>query len=195
MNLRKVELTRETKETKVTIEFNPDVQDGIEIDSGVPFVNHLLEAMAFHGGFGLKIRARGDVDVDHHHVVEDIGLVFGKLLHKITTGSGNIHRFGYSVIPMDEALSEVSIDACGRPTLVFADNFPQNKIGDFDLCLVQEFLKALTSKAKIAVHAQIRYGENSHHMAESLFKALGKSLSQAYSKADDLQSTKGTLMK
>ena len=195
MNQRKVDLTRETKETKVMIEFNPDVQDGIEIDSGVPFVNHLLEAMAFHGGFGLKIKARGDVDVDHHHVVEDIGLVFGSILHKITTDSGNIHRFGYSVIPMDEALSEVSIDACGRPTLVFANNFPQSKIGDFDLCLVQEFLKALASKAKIAIHAQIRYGENSHHMAESLFKALGKSLSQAYSKADDLQSTKGTLMK
>ena len=177
------------------IEFDPDAQEGIEIDTGVPFVNHLLEAMAFHGGFGLKIQARGDVEVDHHHIVEDIGLVFGSALHKVATDYGNVHRFGYSVIPMDEALSEVTIDVCGRPTLVFTDSFPQGRIGDFDLCLIQEFLKALTSRAKIALHAKVRYGENSHHMAESLFKALGKSLREAYSKSEDLRSTKGTLTK
>jgi imidazoleglycerol-phosphate dehydratase len=195
VDLRKVDLTRETKETKVTIELNPDVRDEVDIATGVPFVNHLLEAMAFHGGFGLKIRASGDVDIDHHHLVEDIGLVLGTLLHRIAADFGNIKRFGYSVIPMDEALSEVSIDVCGRPTLVFNNDFPQSKIGDFDLCLIQEFLKALTNSAKVAVHAHIRYGRNSHHMAESLFKALGKALRQAYTQTEELQSTKGTIMK
>ncbi|MBN1797440.1 MAG: imidazoleglycerol-phosphate dehydratase HisB [Spirochaetales bacterium] len=195
MKQRKSQLTRKTKETHVTIEINLDKSDTIDIATGVPFFNHLLHAMAFHGNFGLKVKAEGDIDVDAHHIVEDLGLVLGEILCGLVTNSGSVMRFGHAVIPMDEALSEIAIDVCGRPTCVYDAEFPQTTVGAFDLLLLREFFFALANRAKISIHVRTRAGKNSHHMAESLFKALGKALSQAYTYNEKIKniSTKGTI--
>ncbi len=195
MNNRKVRFTRKTKETDVIVELSPDAPGSIEIATGVAFFDHLLTAMAFHGDFSLKVSAQGDPDIDPHHLVEDTGLVLGESLKKLVAEYGHVNRFGHAVIPMDEAISEIIIDACGRPTLVFKAAFPQERVGDFDLSLLREFFIALTNRASISLHAHIRYGENSHHMAECLFKALGKALKQSYSRKENVLSTKGTLDK
>jgi len=193
VDLRKIELTRETEETKVRLTLRPDEPKPVSVRTEAAFLNHLLEAMCFHGGISLEIDASGDTDVDLHHLVEDVGLVLGDALHQAAFDFGPVRRFGHSVIPMDEALSEVVVDVCGRPTLVFSGRFPQERIGDFDAILVKEFLTALTARARIALHGILRAGENSHHMAESLFKALGRSLADAYARGDAIRSTKGTL--
>ncbi len=195
MKQRKAQLTRKTKETHVTVEINLDKPDVIDIDTGVPFFNHLLHSMAFHGKFSLTVKAKGDIDVDAHHVVEDIGLVLGEILSGLVFDSGAVMRFGHAVIPMDEALSEAAIDICGRPTCVYNACFPQATAGSFDLPLLREFFFALANRAKISIHVNTRTGKNSHHMAESLFKALGKALSQAYTYNDKTTniSTKGTI--
>jgi len=169
----------------------------IDINTNIPILDHLLQSMAFHGGFSLIIKAQGDLNIDAHHVVEDIGIVFGDVLNSIIREFGSVERFGYAVIPMDEALSEVDIDVCGRSTCVFNAQFPQTHIGTFDLSLLREFFTALANRAKISLHATIRTGQNSHHMAESLFKALGKALFLAYEpkKQDNKDmSTKGTTL-
>jgi imidazoleglycerol-phosphate dehydratase len=196
MGKRKTISSRKTKETDIHIEIDPDGEGNISIKTGVPFLDHLLHAMAFHGGFDLTIKAKGDLDVDPHHLIEDTGIVLGQTLLNIVTEYGSIVRFSYAIIPMDDALSEVVIDVCGRPSLIYKAMFPQRRVGDFDTALLKEFLTGLTSRAGMSLHAHIRYGENSHHMAESLFKALGKAIKIAYTKTGDNQgemSTKGTI--
>ena len=136
----------------------------------------MLTAMSFHGRFSLTVEGKGDIDVDPHHLVEDVGLVLGQAFPPCFEKSGSVARFGHSVIPMDEALSEVTIDVCGRPTLSLHASFPQPTAGTFDLSLLREFFGGLASQARISLHIEIRRGENSHHMAESAFKALGKAL-------------------
>ena len=195
MKQRKAQLTRKTKETHVAIEIDLCQSGAIDVATGVPFFNHLLHAMAFHGQFNLKVKAEGDTDVDAHHIVEDIGLVLGDILSGLVKDSASIMRFGHAVIPMDEALSEIALDVCGRPTCVYNAEFPQATVGNFDLLLLREFFFALANRAKISIHVYTRSGKNSHHMAESLFKALGKALGQAYAyneKITDI-STKGTI--
>ena len=146
-----------------------------------PPLDHLLEELTSQGDSSPGGRARGDVAVDYHHVVEDVGLVLGEALRRTVEDHGAVQRFGLAVIPMDEALSEVAIDVCGRPTAVVQARFPQQIIGEaFSVGLVREFLVALASRAGMSLHAHVRYGENSHHMVESLFKALGKAVAQAY---------------
>ncbi|MBN1525656.1 MAG: imidazoleglycerol-phosphate dehydratase HisB [Spirochaetales bacterium] len=171
---------RITKETSVEISLDMSAVEPVEIETSVPFFNHLLTSMAFHGHFSLTVAASGDTDVDAHHVVEDTGLVFGDVLHELSLGRDSLARFGHAVIPMDEALSEVNLDVCGRSACVFEAAFPQQLVGTFDTALLKEFLLALAQRAKISLHAEIRRGDNSHHMAESMFKALGKALSAAY---------------
>ena len=146
-------------------------------------------------GFALKVKAEGDVDVDPHHLVEDIGLVLGDALAKSAEKAGIVKRYGYSIIPMDEAVSEAVIDICGRPSMVLNAEFPQAYSGTFDMALIREFLIALSNRAQIALHCTCRYGQNSHHMAEALFKALGKAIAQSYAAADSDQvlSTKGLI--
>jgi imidazoleglycerol-phosphate dehydratase len=190
---RKAGVARKTKETDISIELSPDKPGLIKIESGIPFFDHLLNAMAFHGDFSLRVTARGDAEVDPHHMVEDVGLVLGDVWKKLISEHGHIKRFGHAVIPMDEALAEVTLDVCGRPSLVYRAEYPQGRVGDFDLALLREFFLAVTSRAGMSLHAHVRYGENSHHMAESLFKALGKALKQAYAAEREVLSTKGTL--
>ena len=198
MSIRKTVAERKTKETCIAVELDLDEPGSIDVETGVPFFDHLLGAAAFHGRFGLRVRAQGDTEVDFHHVVEDTGLVVGDALEKILAEHGEVERFGHSIIPMDEALSEAVVDVCGRSTLVFEPSFPQAMVGSFDVALIREFLSALAMRARIALHVRLIHGVNSHHMAESLFKALGRALKAAYTarsshEGTDGMSTKGTI--
>jgi imidazoleglycerol-phosphate dehydratase len=193
---RKTSQSRKTKETEISVSVDLDEAEPIDIDTGVPFFDHLLKAMGFHGGFSLVVKAAGDLSVDAHHLVEDTGIVLGDVFLALAGGSPSIQRFGHAVIPMDEALSEVSIDVCGRSACVYRARFPQKLVGAFDTALIREFLHALAQHAKICLHASVREGENSHHMAECLFKALGRALAGAYAPAAANRqsiSTKGTI--
>lgn len=180
---RRGEVKRDTKETKIHAVVDCDNQGELEVSTELPFFDHMLTAMAFHGGFGLTVSASGDLDVDPHHVVEDTGIVIGTCLEKIFREAGPVQRFGHSVVPMDEALSEAVIDICGRPTLVYRADFPHPYAGEFALWLFREFFSGLAMGASIALHLECRYGENSHHMIEALFKALGKAIGRAYTPA------------
>ncbi|WP_319560939.1 imidazoleglycerol-phosphate dehydratase HisB [Marispirochaeta sp.] len=194
MEARRITQERNTKETQIKLLLDLDNGTIPEIDTPVPFFNHILTSMAFHGGFFLKLSASGDIDVDPHHLVEDTGLVLGDALKEAVLSYGSIKRFGHAVIPMDDALSEVTIDASGRPFLVFSADFPQEYAGNFPLCLVREFFIALSSRGGLTLHADCRYGDNSHHMAEALFKALGKALGQSFGRRTGTPaSTKGSL--
>lgn len=195
---RCVRVERETEETQIRIEIDMDLASPPKIDSSIPFFDHMLHAFAFHGGFFLDVEARGDTEVDYHHLVEDTGLVLGACLREIVERHGAVRRFSSALMPMDEALAEVVLDVCGRPTAIVRADFPQPTIkDDFDLVLVREFLVALASRAAISLHVDVRYGENSHHMAEALFKALGRAVAAAYRRADGeaaSMSTKGALL-
>lgn len=190
---------RKTAETDISLTLtlgsleNPAARPEIRMD--LPFFAHMLTAMAFHGGFSLKLAASGDVDVDPHHLVEDVGLVLGEAFREIRKKSGPFKRFGHSVVPMDEALSEVTLDVSGRPYLVYRAEYPQDRAGDFSLSLIKEFLQALAVRGEMNIHASCLYGENGHHMAEALFKALGRALGQAFTPAEgqNVLSTKGSL--
>ena len=192
---RKAEVVRKTKETDISIIVDPDSNAEPEISTSLPFFDHILYSMAFHGGFFLKIEASGDIDVDPHHLVEDTGLVLGDAFKKAAAAGPSLCRFGHFIVPMDDSLSEVTLDAAGRPYLVYRADYPQSRAGNFDVFLLRDFLKSFSDRAGLTLHAECRYGENSHHMAESLFKALGKALGQAYRPADDgkIRSTKGSL--
>ena len=195
MGKRITRMERSTKETTVSVIFDPDQSGTLNIKTGVPFFDHMLKAMSFHGGFSLTVQAEGDLDIDYHHLVEDVGLVLGDTLTEIITCFGDVQRYGHAVIPMDEALAEVAVDVCGRANVVFAADFPQERVGLFDLALIREFIHALATRARITLHARIVYGVNAHHMAEALFKALGKALRRAYQPAEATElgmSTKGT---
>lgn len=189
-NPRRIESKRTTKETDVTVGLDLCGPADIRVDTGLPFFDHLLTSMAFHGGFGLTLKARGDVQVDAHHLVEDTGLVFGTALADIQRRCQPVARFGHAVIPMDEALAEVAVDVCGRPTLGYRPRFPQARAGSFDLWLLREFFLALVDQARISVHVDTRGAENSHHVAEAMFKALGRALAEAYGPGRAM-STKG----
>lgn len=170
---------RQTKESDITVALDFSERSEPDANTGLPFLDHMLSAMAFHGGFSLAVDARGDLEVDPHHLVEDTGMVIGTCLSQLLE-KGTVARFGHAVIPMDEALSEVTVDVCGRATLVYAPNYPQEHSGEFPMWLFREFFCGLVSTSRIALHLNCRSGENAHHMIESLFKALGKALAAAY---------------
>ena len=191
-----VVIERKTKETQITLRLDLDSRNPPRISTGLPFFEHLLTAFSFHGGFYLEIMAQGDLEVDAHHLVEDVGLVLGMAFQKAEATRNPVHRWGFSVIPVDESLSEVVIDVCNRPTCVYKANYPQTHVGTFDLALIREFLIAFSNRSAMSLHALCRYGENAHHMVESLFKALGKACAQAYAPSDPswgVPSTKGSL--
>ncbi len=190
-----ISVKRKTKETDISVSIDMKDNSSIDIKTESPFLSHMLNEFSFHGGFSLIIKASGDMDVDPHHLVEDAGLVIGQVFSQLAEKTGPVCRYGHSVIPMDDALSEVTIDACGRPYLVYNVEYPQNYAGDFDLSLIREFMLAFANSAKINLHCQSRYGVNGHHIAESLFKALGKAAAVAYKKAGTGSplSTKGQL--
>lgn len=196
MNPQQAEITRDTRETRISARVDLSDATTIDINSGIAFFDHMLTGMAFHGSIGLYLRAEGDLDVEYHHTVEDVGLVLGDALYQVFQQLGSVQRFGHAIIPMDDALGEAVIDVCNRPYLVYNADYPQDYCGQFPVALFREFFWALAVRARINLHLVARYGLNSHHMTEALFKALGRAISQAYQpKSGDgsAMSTKGTI--
>ena len=184
--------TRKTKETDITVELC--LEGGpVDISTGIGFFDHMLTAFAVHGGFGLRLQAKGDLEVDCHHTVEDTGIVLGKALAKALGDKGGIARYGSFYIPMDEALAFTSLDVSGRPFLVFHGSFQQERVGDYDTCMTEEFLRAFAMNSGITLHSSVLYGANAHHEIEGIFKSLGHALKQAVQQQDGTLSTKGVL--
>jgi imidazoleglycerol-phosphate dehydratase len=193
-----ITVSRTTKETDISLSLAQKAsgREALSIDTQLPFYDHKLTAMAFHGGFSLTLKARGDINVDYHHLVEDTGLVLGEAFHQLLEKNKSVQRFGHQVIPMDDALSEAVIDTAERPCLVYQAEFPQAHSGNFPMALLKEFFLAFTQKARVNLHLICRYGDNSHHIAEALFKAFGRALGTAYTPRSGEQkdmSTKGAL--
>ncbi len=193
--MRTSEIFRQTKETSISAKLiiNPQNSE-YQIDTTIGFLNHMLELFAKHGNFNLYISGKGDTNVDFHHIVEDIGIVLGQLFFKALNDFKGIKRYGSKTIPMDDALSSVTIDISNRPYLVYNVNFPKERVGDFDVELFEEFFNAFSNNLRCNLHIKNHYGKNSHHIIESIFKAFGYALSEAVSiSGDQILSTKGTL--
>ncbi len=192
--MRTSEITRKTKETDITLKLCLDGGE-VKIDTGIGFFDHMLNSFATHGGFGLEISAKGDLEVDGHHTVEDVGIVLGKAFNEALGDKGSIERFGSLYVPMDEALAFASVDVSGRPFLVFDAEFPQAVCGDYDCSLTVEFMRALAYNAQITLHIKSVYGDNSHHITEAVFKAAAHALKAAVAQNNSGKpmSTKGVL--
>ena len=187
---------RITKETKITTSLNLNGQGNNRIDTGIPFFDHMLILFAVHGFFDLEISATGDLDVDFHHTVEDVGIVLGTALKNALGNRNGIKRFGHAVVPMDDTLAQITIDLSNRSYLVY--NIPQifYQSDKFDLSLAKEFFRAFANNTGMNLHINVLYGENNHHIIEAIFKATGKALDQAVSfdkRTQNVLSTKGTL--
>lgn len=183
--------SRKTAETDIQLSIDLTRRDGSSIQTTVPFFDHMLTAMSFHGGFQLTVQADGDTDVDAHHLVEDTGLVLGDAFSDVLS-EGGLVRFAHAMVPMDDALAEAVIDAGGRPYLVYNADYPQSHAGSFDLSLIREFFYAFAVRSRCNVHLHARYGENGHHMAEAMFKAFGIALGKAFApRGNAAMSTKG----
>lgn len=196
MGDRIITINRVTKETEINLTLNLSGSGKVSSNTGLPYMDHMFTAMAFHGKFDLSIEAKGDLEVDAHHLVEDLGLVLGQALRESVEKYGGVNRYAHKVIPMDEALSEIVIDVCMRPYLVYNVRYPQEFSGNFQMHLLREFFHGLSSRGAITLHVICRYGENAHHMSEALFKALGMALKEAYTPIDygtESMSTKGKL--
>lgn len=193
---REAEVHRKTGETDISVRLNLDGEGKYDIDTGIGFLDHMLNLMAKHGLIDLKIKAKGDLEVDGHHTVEDVGIVLGQCLKKALGDKNGIKRYGTSFVPMDEALAYVSIDVSGRPFIVFDCNFTSEKLGEMDTELFEEFLRAFAFNSGITLHARVLYGKNNHHMIEAIFKALGRALREAVDRdyrINGVMSTKGIL--
>lgn len=194
---RKASLQRETKETDIKIGLNIDGKGKTDVLTSIPFLDHLLDNFGKHGLFDLEIKAKGDIEIDQHHTVEDIGIALGEVFLKALGDKKGINRAGYFVFPLDEALSVVSVDISGRTFLNFDCKFKKDKIGDLDSDLIKEFFWGFARALKATIHIRALYGENEHHKAESLFKAFGKAMKVACSKdkriLKELPSTKGLI--
>ncbi|MDR3300782.1 MAG: imidazoleglycerol-phosphate dehydratase HisB [Candidatus Accumulibacter sp.] len=195
--MRQAEITRNTLETQVTVRLNLDGTGQRQFDTGVPFLEHMLEQVARHGLIDLDIAARGDLHIDAHHTVEDIGITLGQALSRALGDKQGIRRYGHAYVPLDEALSRVVIDLSGRPELVFNVSFTRSTVGVFDVDLVREFFQGLSNHAAITLHIDNLRGENTHHQAETVFKAFGRALRMAVEAdpraAGSVPSTKGAL--
>ncbi|MGE0847391.1 MAG: imidazoleglycerol-phosphate dehydratase HisB [Flavobacteriaceae bacterium] len=194
---RKATIRRETSETRIAVGVELDGKGSSAISTGVGFFDHMLDQLARHGLFDIEVRAEGDLHIDDHHTVEDVGIALGQAFDKALGDRRGIRRYAAIDLPMDEALTRVAVDVSGRPFLVWRTEFPRAKIGTFDTDLVREFFQAFAQNARVTVHVETLYGDNSHHIAETCFKALARALREAVSidprTADMVPSTKGTL--
>lgn len=194
--MRKSQITRNTTETKISVKLTLDGTGKYKIDTGIGFFNHMLELFSKHSLIDLKIEAKGDLNVDEHHIIEDTGIVLGEALKKALGDKKGIQRYGF-LLPMDESLTEVAIDLGGRPYLVWNVAFKREKIGDMPTELFEDFFRALADGLRANIHINLKYGRNEHHMAEGIFKAFARSMRFAVSKderiKDLLPSTKGKL--
>lgn len=193
---RYAELSRNTKETQISMKFSVDGTGKSQIDTGVGFFDHMLEGFAKHGFFDLDVKVKGDLQVDAHHTVEDTGIVLGNAIKEALKDKAGIKRYGYFILPMDDALALCSIDLCGRPYFSFECEFPTERVGYMDTELVREFFYAVSYSAGMNLHMKMLSGINSHHMIESLFKSFAKALDEATMvdpRISGVLSTKGTL--
>ncbi|MCH4013225.1 MAG: imidazoleglycerol-phosphate dehydratase HisB [Solobacterium sp.] len=192
--MRTASVSRRTKETEISCTLNLDAKSGTDISTGIGFFDHMLELLSFHSGFGMTIKADGDLNVDDHHTVEDCGIVLGKAFRQALGDKKGIARYGFFSCPMDEALANVSLDFSGRPYLVFHCTFTREKIGDLSTEMVEEFFRAFAVEAGLTLHINVPYGTNNHHMAEAVFKAFGHALKEAVRvSGDGVMSSKGVL--
>ncbi len=195
-NNRTAKLSRQTKETKVELSLNLDGKGAASVHTGVGFFDHMLDLLSRHSLIDMDVEADGDLQVDAHHTVEDVGIVLGQALEKALGDKKGIGRYGWAIVPMDESLAQVAIDLSGRTAFVFNVPFKGPSVGSFPTELVEEFFKALCNSAKMNLHVAVPYGTNNHHIAEAVFKATAKALRQATSldpRNDDVPSTKGSL--
>lgn len=184
---------RKTKETDIEIKLSID-GGTVSVSTGIGFFDHMLNAFAVHGGFGLEIEADGDLLVDCHHTVEDVGIVLGKAFAEALGDKSGIARYGSFYTPMDEALAFAAVDISGRQFLVFQADFLQERVGDFDTCVTEEFFRAFAVNAGITLHTRVEYGSNSHHEIEAMFKAVAHAMQLAVAQTEEgVLSTKGTL--
>ena len=191
--MRTAQITRETKETRIDLGLCLD-GGPVEVHTGIGFFDHMLTALAFYGGLGLELTAQGDLEVDGHHTVEDVGIVLGQALSRALGDRKGIRRFASACIPMDEALCFTALDFSNRPFLVFDAEMPQPMIGDYDSCLTEEFMRALAINSGLTLHMKALYGKNAHHITEALFKSLGVAIKDAVQVTGaGVTSTKGVL--
>lgn len=178
--MRTADVERKTKETDIRVSINLDGNGTHTINTTIPFLDHMISLMSKHGLINLKIRAKGDIEIDYHHTVEDLGIVLGKALKQALGDMKGISRYGQASVPMDETIASVSLDISGRPYLVYKVEFPKKgKLRNFDPDLVEDFLQAFVSNGGLTLHISIPYGRNTHHIIEAIFKALGRALRQA----------------
>ena len=193
---RKAEVKRKTKETEVALKIDLDGSGKHSVKTGIPFFDHMLSLLAYHSSIDLSLKAKGDIGVDLHHTVEDVGICLGDGIRKALEDAKGIQRYGMAIVPMDETLSSVALDLSMRPTLVFHMQLRRIRIGTFDVDLVEEFFKALCNHGGITLHINLLYGRNTHHMVESVFKGVGRALRAAVSldeRSLQVPSTKGLL--
>lgn len=197
MSQREAAVSRETLETQIRVFVNLDGQGNASFETGLPFLEHMLDQVARHGMLDIEIKATGDLRIDAHHTVEDIGITFGQALAKALSNKRGIRRYGHAYVPLDEALSRVVIDFSGRPGLEYHVEYPRARVGEFDVDLFHEFFQGFVNHAQVTLHVDCIRGYNSHHIAETIFKAFGRAIRMAL-EADPtmvgiLPSTKGSL--
>ncbi|MBR1731889.1 MAG: imidazoleglycerol-phosphate dehydratase HisB [Ruminococcus sp.] len=192
--MRNAQIERKTKETDIKLSLSLDGGE-VKVDTGVGFFDHMLNSFSTHGGFGLNVKVTGDLNVDDHHTVEDTGIVLGTAFKEALGDKSSIERFGSFYVPMDEALSFASVDVSGRPFLVFDADFPQEKCGDYTSAMTVEFMRAFAFNAGITLHIKCLYGSNSHHIIESIYKAVAHAVRLAVkpNNSGEVLSTKGVL--
>ena len=194
---RHASLHRATKETDIRVDWTLDGTGQGKIETSIRFFDHMLDLLAKHGFFDLTVQAKGDVDIDEHHTVEDVGIVMGKVLHQALGEKAGIKRFGFASVPLDETLAQVTVDLSGRPYLVYNVSLPDRKIKTLDLGLFEDFFQAFVTHGGLNLHVNLQYGRNPHHIMEAIFKALARALDQATMPEERLSgavlSTKGSL--
>ncbi|MGD9331228.1 MAG: imidazoleglycerol-phosphate dehydratase HisB [Desulfobacterales bacterium] len=196
MQDRTAEVERNTKETRIKARLNIDGQGNADIATGIPFLDHMVTLMAAHGFMDMDISARGDIEVDYHHTVEDVGIVLGEALDRALGDRNGVRRFGHALTPMDDALAEVTVDLSKRPFLVCRMPDGMEPAGQFAPHLVREFCRALATRGGMNLHIDVRYGDDPHHVIEAIFKSIGRALSQAVGldpRIKGVRSTKGAI--
>jgi imidazoleglycerol-phosphate dehydratase len=195
--MRSAKVSRNTLETKISVEVNLDGSGKVRLDTGLPFLEHMLDQIARHGLLDLDIDAKGDLHIDAHHTVEDIGITLGQAFTKAIGDKKGLRRYGHAYVPLDEALSRVVLDISGRPGLVFNADFVRSNVGEFEVDLIREFFQGFVNHALVTLHIDNLAGDNAHHQAETIFKAFGRALRVALEldprMAGVMPSTKGTL--
>ena len=193
---RKAMIERNTKETQIRLELDLDGRGEYSVETGVPFFDHMLDQVARHGFFDLTVNAEGDLEIDAHHTIEDVGICLGEAFKKALGDKVGVRRFGRGTMPMHEALASVILDFSGRPFLVFNADLPKAKVGEFDVELVEEFFTAFCNHSGANIHVNLAYGENLHHIVEAIFKAFGRALDDATGldpRIETVMSSKGML--